>query len=105
MFGIFAFSALFNAFNCREFNFDSIIPNLTKNKLALQIIAITGIAQIFFTQVFRDFFNAVPLSPMEWIKVIALSFSVIIVDEVVKFIFRLFKKENKYDENMPKVEA
>ena len=30
MFGIFAFSALFNAFNCREFNFDSIIPNLTK---------------------------------------------------------------------------
>ncbi len=31
---------------------DSIIPNLTKNKLALQIIAITGIAQIFFTQVF-----------------------------------------------------
>ena len=105
MFGIFAFSALFNAFNCREFNFDSIIPNLTKNKLALQIIGITAVAQIFFTQVFRDFFNAVPLSVMEWIKIIALSFTVIIVDEVVKFVFRLFKKENKNDENMPKVEA
>ena len=105
MFGIFAFSALFNAFNCREFNFDSIIPNLTKNKLALQIIGITAVAQIFFTQIFRDFFNAVPLSVMEWIKIIALSFTVIIVDEVVKFVFRLFKKENKNDENMPKVEA
>ena len=105
MFGIFAFSALFNAFNCREFNFDSIIPNLTKNKLALQIIGITAVAQIFFTQVFRDFFNAVPLSVMEWIKIIALSFTVIIVDEVVKFVFRLLKKENKNDENMPKVEA
>lgn len=105
MFGIFAFSALFNAFNCREFNFDSIIPNLTKNKLALQIIGITAVAQIFFTQIFRDFFNAVPLSVMEWIKIIALSFTVIIVDEVVKFVFRLLKKENKNDENMPKVEA
>lgn len=42
---------------------------------------------------------------MEWTKVIALSFTVIIVDEVVKFVFRLFKKENKNDENMPKVEA
>ncbi len=53
----------------------------------------------------RDFFNAVPLSVMEWTKIIALSFTVIIVDEVVKFVFRLFKKENKNDENMPKVEA
>ena len=35
---------------------------------------------------------------MEWIKIIALSFTVIIVDEVVKFVFRLFKKENKNDE-------
>lgn len=105
MFCIFAFSALFNAFNCREFNFDSIIPNLTKNKLALEIILVTGIAQIIFTQVFRDFFNAVPLSIMIWVKVLALAFTVIIVDEVVKFIGRLFKKEDKKDSNMPKVEA
>lgn len=105
MFCIFAFSALFNAFNCREFNFDSIIPNLTKNKLAIQIILITGIAQIIFTQVFRDFFNAVPLNIMIWVKVLALAFTVIIVDEIVKFIGRLFKKEDKKDSNMPKVEA
>lgn len=105
MFGIFAFSALFNAFNCREFKFDSIIPNLTKNKLAIQIILITGVAQIFFTQVFRDFFNAVPLSIIEWLKVIALAFTVIIVDEIVKFVGRLLKRENKKNEYMPKVEA
>lgn len=105
MFGVFAFSALFNAFNCREFNFDSIIPNLTKNKLAIEIIVITGIAQVIFTQIFKDFFNAVPLSVIEWLKVLALAFTVIIVDEVVKFVFRLLKKENKNNENMPKVEA
>ena len=105
MFCIFAFSALFNAFNCREFNFDSIIPNLTKNKLAIEIILVTGIAQIIFTQVFRDFFNAVPLSITIWLKVLALAFTVIVVDEVIKFIGRLFKKEDKKDSNMPKVEA
>ena len=37
-------------------------------------------------------------SSLLWIKIIALSFTVIIVDEVVKFVFRLFKKENKNDE-------
>ncbi|HIH2803162.1 TPA: calcium-translocating P-type ATPase, PMCA-type, partial [Clostridioides difficile] len=46
MFALFAFSALFNAFNCREFNADSIFPNFTHNKLALQIIVLTGIAQV-----------------------------------------------------------
>ena len=55
IFALFAFSAFCNAFNCREFNADSIIPNLFKNKLALQIISVTAIAQIIFTQLFKDF--------------------------------------------------
>ncbi len=105
MFCIFAFSALFNAFNCREFNFDSIIPNLTNNKLAIEIIAVTGIAQVLFTQVFKDFFNAVALDLTTWLKILALAFTVIIVDEVVKFIFRLLKKDDKKDMNMSKAEA
>lgn len=90
LFGLFAFSSLFNAFNCREFGLGSIIPNFTKNKLALEIIGITALAQIVITQVFSGFFNATPLSVIMWVKVITLSFMVIVVNEAVKGILRIF---------------
>lgn len=93
MFSLFAFSALFNAFNCREFGTDSIIPNFMKNTLAIKVILCTGIAQILFTQIFREFFNSVPLSLMTWIKVLALSSTVIMVNEVVKFILRKINRK------------
>lgn len=93
MFSLFAFSALFNAFNCREFGTDSIIPNFMKNTLAIKVIVCTGIAQILFTQIFREFFNSVPLSLMTWIKVLALSSTVIMVNEVVKFILRKINRK------------
>jgi Ca2+-transporting ATPase len=92
LFGLFAFSALFNAFNCREFGINSILPNFLKNTIAIKVILITGIAQIIFTQVFTSFFNSVALSPLMWIKVLALAFMVIIVNEVTKLALRLFEK-------------
>lgn len=88
MFSIFAFSALLNAFNCREFGFDSIVQNLTKNTIFLKIIAGTAVFQIICTMLFKSFFNTVPLSFVMWVKVIAFSASIIVVNEIVKFIGR-----------------
>lgn len=93
LFGLFAFSALFNAFNCREFGTDSILPNFTKNTIALKVIGITAIAQIIFTQIFNKFFSSVPLSPLMWIKVIVLASMIIVVNEVVKFILRVINNK------------
>ena len=95
MFSLFAFLALFNAFNCREFGSDSIIPNFTKNKLALQIISVTGIAQIFFVQIFQDFFNSVSLSFGLWIKILLVAASIVIVNEIVKLVIRLFNPKTE----------
>lgn len=92
LFGLFAFSALFNAFNCREFGTESIFPNFFKNKIAIQVIFITGLAQIIFTQVFTTFFSSVALSVIMWSKVLGLAFMVIVVNEVIKFIIRMFRK-------------
>lgn len=92
LFALFAFSALFNAFNCREFGTDSIFKNFTKNKTALLIISVTAIAQFIFTELFSGFFNAVSLSLVMWGKIILLAFMIIVVNEVVKFVLRLFKK-------------
>ncbi|WP_026885935.1 calcium-translocating P-type ATPase, PMCA-type [Clostridium beijerinckii] len=92
LFGLFAFSALFNAFNCREFGAESILPNFFKNKIAIQVIFITGLAQIIFTQVFTTFFSSVALSVIMWSKVLALAFMVIVVNEGIKFIIRMVRK-------------
>ncbi|MCI6190981.1 MAG: cation transporting ATPase C-terminal domain-containing protein, partial [Clostridium sp.] len=64
----------------------------TKNKTALLIISVTAIAQFIFTELFSGFFNAVSLSLVMWGKVILLAFMIIVVNEVVKFVLRLFKK-------------
>ncbi|MCC3869749.1 calcium-translocating P-type ATPase, PMCA-type [Terrisporobacter mayombei] len=100
MFSLFAFLALFNAFNCREFGSDSIIPNFTKNKLALQIISVTGIAQIFFVQIFQDFFNSVSLSFGLWIKIILVAASIVVVNEIVKLVIRLFNPKTEKSEEL-----
>ena len=92
VFSLFAFSALFNAFNCREFGLNSTIPSFFKNKLAIQIIFITGICQILFTQVFRSFFNSVSLDFNMWVKIILLSSTVLILNEIVKFVLRIVRK-------------
>ena len=95
LFALFAFSALFNAFNCREFGTDSILPSITKNTIFLKIIATTAVVQIFVTEVFAKFFNAVPLTITMWLKIIILSSLVIVVNELVKLIIRPFSKKQK----------
>ena len=98
LFVLFAFSALFNAFNCREFGFDSIFTHFTENKIAIEIISATAIAQIIITQFLSGFFNSVQLSAEMWIKVIGLAAMVIVVNELVKFIGRIFHKDKMNEE-------
>jgi len=60
-----------------------------KNKLAIQIILITGIAQVIFTQIFQDFFNSVAMDIVTWLKVIGIASLVIVVNELAKFCVRI----------------
>ena len=84
LFSLFAFSALFNAFNCREFGTGSIFPNLFKNTLALEIILLTAILQIIMIQCVGGFFNAMPLEMNMWLKIIGCGSLVVVLNEVVK---------------------
>jgi Ca2+-transporting ATPase len=92
LFSLFAFLVLFNAFNCREFGIASIIPNFTKNKLALRIIGLTGAIQILMVQYVGGFFNAVPLQRGMWTKIVLAGASILVVDEVIKAVLRVFSK-------------
>lgn len=93
LFALFVFSVLFNAFNCREFGLNSIIPNLTKNTIALKIILATGFAQVLLMQLYNNFFNTVHLSPILWMKIIIMASSVVLINETFKFIGRSYRAE------------
>ncbi len=95
LFSLFAFSILFNAFNCREFGTGSIFPNFLKNKLALRIILLTAALQIFITQTGGGFFNTVALSKEMWIKIIISASSIVAANEIIKWILRMSKKSAK----------
>ncbi len=77
LFALLAFSALFNALNCREFGLNSVIPNFIKNKMALITLFLTGFAQIVFMTYYNYFFNTVPLRLTIWVKIIIMSSAVV----------------------------
>lgn len=92
LFTLFALFQLFNAFNCRELHAVSIFKNLLKNKIMLLVITITFILQILIIQFAGAFFGTIPLSFTMWIKIFCVTFSVILISECIKLIWRLGKK-------------
>lgn len=95
LFTLFVLFQLFNAFNCRELHTESIFKHLFKNKLMLGVVGLTFALQIIIIQFAGVFFGTVPLGLNMWLKLFALSFSAIVLSELVKLIVRLFTKKPK----------
>lgn len=93
IFTLFVLFQLFNAFNCRELGKESIFKNLFKNRLMLLSFAVTFALQVVITQFGGLFFDTVPLDALMWLKVVALAFSIVLLNELVKLVERLFGKK------------
>jgi Ca2+-transporting ATPase len=89
LFTMFALFQLFNAFNCRQLDTASIIRNFFKNRLMLVVTFCTFIIQILIIQYAGAFFSTIPLPLTLWLKLFALTFSVIVISEIVKLVLRL----------------
>lgn len=94
LFTLFVLFQLFNAFNCRELHTESIFKHLFKNKLMLGVVGLTFALQIVIIQFAGAFFGTVPLGLNMWLKLFAVSFSVIVLSELVKLLIRLFTKKS-----------
>ena len=92
-FTLFVLFQLFNAFNCRELDDTSMCKNLLKNKLMLGVFLLVLILQIIITQFGAAVFETVPLSAGMWGKMLLTAFTVIILNEVVKAVKRLFGRK------------
>ncbi len=91
IFTLFILFNLFNAFNCRETGSESIFKNLKNNKLMLITFLVTFVIQVIITEFLGVFFKTTSLSFALWLKMIAISFAVVLLNEGYKAIYRLTK--------------
>jgi Ca2+-transporting ATPase len=95
LFAIFALFQLFNSMNSRELGDTSIFKHFLKNKPYLIIIVPTFIMQVLITQFGGAVFGTVPLPFVTWLKILALTSSIVVLAEAVKlgkFAYRRIKK-------------
>ncbi len=95
IFSLFVSLVLFNALNCREFGLVSIFKNFLKNKIALLILAGTFIIQVIVTQLAGGFFHTVPLSAVMWLKIVAVGSTVVLFNEILKWVLRLINQTRR----------
>ena len=88
LFTLFVLFQLFNSFNCRELHSESIFKHLLSNKIMLLVVGATFLLQVLFIQYAGAFFGTVPLSALMWAKLFLLTFSVILLSELVKLVVR-----------------
>ncbi len=91
IFSLFILLQLFNAFNSRELGSSSIFSSIGKNKIMVLTFSGVFLLHYLIIQVFYSMFNVQSLSVLSWIKIILVSFSIIIVSEVYKFLYRRIK--------------
>ena len=84
---------VFNVFNARRLDNESIIKGFFSNKVLLEVFAGVFAIQVLSTQFLGTIFNTVPLSFAMWIKVIAYSLTIVVLDEVIRFVKRILDKK------------
>ncbi|MFX1254533.1 MAG: calcium-translocating P-type ATPase, SERCA-type [Promethearchaeota archaeon] len=86
---------MMNAINCRAEKDSLIGIGIFGNKWLFGAIALSFAlhALIIYTPFGWFIFKTVPLNPFDWIEVLILSFSIVIVEEVRKFIFRRLESQ------------
>lgn len=92
VFTFFVLCQLFNAFNCRELSDDSVFKSIGNNRGLLLVFGATFLLQVLITQTGHAVFDTTPLSLLIWLKIIALSATVIVAMELMKLVKRIVRK-------------
>lgn len=101
IFSLFILFQLFNAFNSRELGGESIFKSISKNKVMLITFGVVFILHLIIVEVLGTVFGVGSLCFASWLKVIITAFSVVVVSEVFKMVYRCFvKKIFKFDKKL-----
>ena len=102
VFTLFILFQLFNAFNSRELGSSSILRSIGKNKIMVITFLAVFVLHVFIIQVCSSVFGVHALSFSSWVKTLLLSFSIVIVSEIYKTVYRCFYKCVRKRWKMPK---
>lgn len=92
LFTLFVSFQLMNAFCCRELSHESIFRHFFDNKLMLIVFILTLLLQYAISQYGGYVFGTVPLSAEMWMKILALSASVVVASEFFKVLSAIYQK-------------
>ena len=92
LFTLFVSFQLMNAFCCRELGHESIFKHFFDNKLMLIAFVATFLLQYAISQYGGYVFGTVPLERELWIKILALSASVVVASEFFKVLSFVYRK-------------
>lgn len=94
LFTLFILFQLFNAFNCRELGSNGILRRIGKNKI--MVITFTGVflLHLLIVQVAYKPFGVLPLGLSAWVKTVLTAAVIVVISEIVKFVYRHAKDKN-----------
>lgn len=90
IFGLFVMFQLFNAFNCRRTNRESVFASVGGNKPMLFVFGAAFLLHILVSQVFCGFFGTTPLGVGVWLKIVGTAAGIVIFSEIYKAVYRFF---------------
>lgn len=91
-FSMFVLCAVFNGFNVRS-NTVNIFEHIKENMSFLKVMGIIVVVQVVLTIVGGEFFSCTPITPVHWLVIIAMAFTIIPIDMIRKVIFNSLDKE------------
>ena len=91
MFSTFIFSIIWNSLNARTESMN-LFEHIIENKNFIIVMSAVAIIQILIIQVGGKVFGTVPLSAMNWLYVVAISFLIIPIDLIRKVITKKLTK-------------
>ena len=93
-FASFIIAAVWNGINCRALE-GRMPPFFRGNPTFFVVMGAIVLAQIFIIQFGGAVFDTVPLSPEQWVKIIVVSASVLILGYMLRFSFRYVNSREK----------
>lgn len=88
IFNLFVFMVVFNVFNCKDIGKKSVIIRMFDNKTLNKVLILVMITQLFIVAFLNKLFSTHTLEPLEYIKIIIFSSSIIVFSEFIKYLRR-----------------
>jgi len=104
VFTLFILFQLFNAFNCRELGSKSIFKSIGKNKIMLSTFIAVFIVHVLIVQVFAVSVGLSAMCASSWIKTILTAFTVVMLFETTKLVYRLIRNTKEVEGNVRQLE-